>query len=124
MAAASARHCSSIWARLAVERGYGRFEWSVLDWNENAIRFYEGMGAAVMPEWRICRMTGEALQRSALKRKRRLTRVDRYDALHRGFRWHVPARFNIGEVCCARWARDTPDAVAIPTSTKTARGAT
>ena len=50
-------------ARIAVERDYGRFEWSVLDWNENAIRFYERMGATVMPEWRICRVTGEALHR-------------------------------------------------------------
>ena len=49
-------------ARLAVERGYGRFEWSVLDWNENAIRFYERMGATVMPDWRICRIAGDALQ--------------------------------------------------------------
>ncbi len=48
---------------LAIERNCGRFEWSVLDWNENAIRFYEGMGATVMPEWRICRITGDALQR-------------------------------------------------------------
>ena len=48
-------------ARTAVERGCGRFEWSVLDWNENAIRFYEKMGATVMPDWRICRVTGEAL---------------------------------------------------------------
>ena len=47
---------------LALERGCGRFEWSVLDWNENAIRFYEGMGATVMPEWRICRVTGAALE--------------------------------------------------------------
>ena len=47
---------------LAVERGCGRFEWSVLDWNENAIRFYEKMGATVMPDWRICRITGPALQ--------------------------------------------------------------
>jgi len=39
--------------------------------------------------------------------------TDRYDAIHRDFRWHVPARFNLAEVCCARWARDTPDAVAI-----------
>lgn len=46
---------------LANARGYGRFEWSVLDWNENAIRFYEKMGATVMPEWRICRVTGPAL---------------------------------------------------------------
>jgi GNAT superfamily N-acetyltransferase len=49
-------------ATLAVERGCGRFEWSVLDWNEHAIRFYEGMGATVMPEWRICRVTGPALE--------------------------------------------------------------
>jgi GNAT superfamily N-acetyltransferase len=46
---------------LAVERGCGRFEWSVLDWNERAIRFYEAMGASVMPDWRICRVTGAAL---------------------------------------------------------------
>ncbi len=49
-------------AALAVERQHGRFEWSVLDWNEHAIRFYQGMGATVMPEWRICRVTGDALQ--------------------------------------------------------------
>jgi GNAT superfamily N-acetyltransferase len=49
--------------RIAVERDYGRFEWSVLDWNANAIRFYEKMGATVMPDWRICRVTGDALQR-------------------------------------------------------------
>jgi GNAT superfamily N-acetyltransferase len=47
--------------RLAVERGCGRFEWSVLDWNEHAIRFYQAMGAVVMPDWRICRVTGPAL---------------------------------------------------------------
>ena len=50
-------------ARIAVERDYGRFEWSVLDWNEHAIRFYEGMGASLLPEWRICRVTGDALRR-------------------------------------------------------------
>ena len=47
---------------LAVSRGYGRFEWSVLDWNVNAIAVYERMGASVLPEWRICRIAGEALQ--------------------------------------------------------------
>ena len=52
---------------LAVARGYGRFEWSVLDWNENAIRFYEKMGATVMPEWRICRVSGESLQAFAAR---------------------------------------------------------
>lgn len=54
-------------ARIAVERGCGRFEWSVLDWNEPAIRFYEGLGATVMPEWRIVRVTGESLRALALK---------------------------------------------------------
>lgn len=48
--------------RIANERGCGRFEWSVLDWNENAIRLYEKMGAKVMPDWRICRVAGEALK--------------------------------------------------------------
>ncbi|HEX6703401.1 MAG TPA: GNAT family N-acetyltransferase [Albitalea sp.] len=48
--------------RLAVERHYGRFEWSVLDWNENAIGFYEKLGATLLPDWRICRITGDALQ--------------------------------------------------------------
>lgn len=51
--------------RLAVERSCGRFEWSVLDWNERAIRFYEGLGATLLPDWRICRMTGERLARFA-----------------------------------------------------------
>ena len=49
--------------RLAAERGCGRFEWSVLDWNANAIAFYEGLGATVMPDWRICRIDGERLAR-------------------------------------------------------------
>lgn len=49
-------------AQIAVERDYGRFEWTVLDWNEDAIRFYETMGATLLPEWRICRVTGEALR--------------------------------------------------------------
>lgn len=48
-------------AGLAVERGYGRLEWSVLDWNDLAIDFYQSLGAAVLQEWRICRVTGESL---------------------------------------------------------------
>lgn len=48
-------------AALAIDRGCGRFEWSVLDWNESAIAFYEKIGATVLPDWRICRVTGEAL---------------------------------------------------------------
>ncbi|HVX93338.1 MAG TPA: GNAT family N-acetyltransferase [Polyangia bacterium] len=43
--------------RVAAERGAGRLEWSVLDWNANAITFYERFGATVMPDWRICRVT-------------------------------------------------------------------
>jgi GNAT superfamily N-acetyltransferase len=48
-------------ARIAVERQCGRFEWSVLDWNVNAIEFYKGVGAELLPDWRICRVTGDAL---------------------------------------------------------------
>jgi GNAT superfamily N-acetyltransferase len=50
-------------ARLAVQRGYGRFEWSVLDWNEPAIGFYRKLGAVPMDEWTVFRVTGEALER-------------------------------------------------------------
>lgn len=48
-------------AGVAIEKGCGRFEWSVLDWNEPAIGFYEKMGASILKEWRICRVTGDAL---------------------------------------------------------------
>ncbi|WP_432720911.1 GNAT family N-acetyltransferase [Jeongeupia wiesaeckerbachi] len=48
-------------AQLARERDCGRFEWSVLDWNANAIGFYESIGATVLPDWRVCRVTGPAL---------------------------------------------------------------
>ena len=44
-------------AALAVERRCGRFEWRVLDWNEPSIRFYESLGAKLMPEWELVRMT-------------------------------------------------------------------
>jgi GNAT superfamily N-acetyltransferase len=49
-------------AQIAVERECGRFEWSVLDWNAPAIALYQSLGADVMPDWRICRLTGDALQ--------------------------------------------------------------
>ncbi|MGB6105702.1 MAG: GNAT family N-acetyltransferase [Pusillimonas sp.] len=52
-------------ARLAVEHDCGRFEWAVLDWNQNAIDFYKHLGADVLPEWRIVRVTGDALRRLA-----------------------------------------------------------
>jgi GNAT superfamily N-acetyltransferase len=49
-------------ARLAAERGCGRFEWTVLDWNAPAIAFYQGLGAHVLPDWRVTRVTGDALR--------------------------------------------------------------
>ncbi|MEX3932926.1 N-acetyltransferase family protein [Paraburkholderia phymatum] len=52
-------------AALAVERQCGRFEWSVLDWNQPAIDFYQKMGATVLPDWRIVRVTGDALDQLA-----------------------------------------------------------
>ncbi|GAB4482667.1 MAG: GNAT family N-acetyltransferase [Burkholderiaceae bacterium] len=52
-------------ARLAAERGCGRLEWAVLDWNRPAIDFYESLGATMLPDWRICRLAGEALARCA-----------------------------------------------------------
>jgi GNAT superfamily N-acetyltransferase len=48
-------------AQLAVERGCGRVEWSVLDWNAPSIQFYESLGAAPMNEWTVYRLTGEPL---------------------------------------------------------------
>ena len=49
-------------ARLAVERGCGRVEWSVLDWNEPSIRFYKKLGAVPLDEWTVFRLTGDALE--------------------------------------------------------------
>lgn len=52
-------------AQIGVERGAGRMEWSVLDWNEPAINFYRKLGAQAMDEWTMQRLTGEALRRAA-----------------------------------------------------------
>ncbi|MFC0037490.1 GNAT family N-acetyltransferase [Actinomadura rayongensis] len=52
-------------ARIAVERGYGRVEWSVLDWNAPAIGFYEALGARPQDEWTVYRLTGDALRAAA-----------------------------------------------------------
>ncbi len=57
-------------ARLALARDCGRFEWSVLDWNIHAQRFYERLGATVMPDWRVVRVTGDALQELAAHGRR------------------------------------------------------
>jgi ribosomal protein S18 acetylase RimI-like enzyme len=48
-------------ARIAVERGYARVEWSVLDWNEPAIGFYDALGASSMDGWTVRRLDGRAL---------------------------------------------------------------
>jgi len=52
-------------ARIAAARNCGRFEWSVLDWNEPAIFFYETLGATIMHEWKLVRVTGSALEKLA-----------------------------------------------------------
>jgi len=52
-------------ARIAVERGCGRLEWAVLDWNELSIRFYEALGARPMSEWTVYRVDDETLDRLA-----------------------------------------------------------
>src|SRR5688500_16451246 len=52
-------------AKIARERGCGRMEWSVLDWNEPAIEFYLRMGAEVMPDWRICRLSAAGIDKLA-----------------------------------------------------------
>ncbi|HEU0307540.1 MAG TPA: GNAT family N-acetyltransferase [Lysobacter sp.] len=54
-------------AKLALERGCGRFEWAVLDWNTPAIDFYRRLGAAGMDEWTVQRVTGDALRALAAR---------------------------------------------------------
>ncbi len=54
-------------ARLAIERGWSRVEWSVLHWNAPAIQFYRKIGAALLDDWKICRLTGESLARVAAR---------------------------------------------------------
>ena len=49
-------------AALCNERGYGRFQWWVLDWNESAIEFYRGLGAEAMDEWTVYRVSGKGLE--------------------------------------------------------------
>ena len=57
-------------ADLARQRGCGRFEWAVLDWNTPAIDFYASLGASVLPDWRIVRVVGPALDRLAEREAR------------------------------------------------------
>lgn len=59
-------------ARIAVDRGCGRLEWSVLDWNVDAIRFYQSVGAQAMSDWTVNRLSGDALRALALSTGDRL----------------------------------------------------
>ncbi|MGA7972875.1 MAG: GNAT family N-acetyltransferase [Pseudolabrys sp.] len=52
-------------ARRCVDEGWARFEWAVLDWNAPSIAFYKSIGAQVMDEWKVCRLSGDALSRFA-----------------------------------------------------------
>ena len=52
-------------AQICVERGYERFQWWVLDWNEPSINFYKSIGAEAMHEWTVYRLSGEALKKFA-----------------------------------------------------------
>lgn len=57
-------------AEVARQRGCGRCEWSVLDWNRQAIDFYEAVGAEVLPDWRFVRVSGDGIERLASGRRR------------------------------------------------------
>ena len=57
-------------AKIAVERGCGRFEWCCLDWNQPSIDFYRSLGAVPMEEWTIYRLTGDALQNLATREEK------------------------------------------------------
>ncbi|MBF2020169.1 MAG: hypothetical protein IGR93_08715 [Hydrococcus sp. C42_A2020_068] len=51
--------------QLVRDRGVGRLEWSVLDWNDLAIDFYKSIGARILEEWRICRIAGDSISQLA-----------------------------------------------------------
>ncbi len=53
--------------KIANQRGCGRLEWSVLDWNQPAIEFYQHLGATILPDWKICRMSADTLAEIAAK---------------------------------------------------------
>jgi GNAT superfamily N-acetyltransferase len=56
-------------AKIAFDRGCGRLEWSVLDWNQPAIEFYQSLGATILPDWKTCRMTAATLAEIATTAK-------------------------------------------------------
>jgi hypothetical protein len=57
-------------ASIAIDRACGRMEWAVLDWNAPAIDFYRKRGARIMEQWRLCRVTGDALRDLAAEDRR------------------------------------------------------
>ncbi|MDE2407509.1 MAG: GNAT family N-acetyltransferase [Xanthomonadaceae bacterium] len=61
------KHLMAMLARIAVQRGCGRFEWSVLDWNTDAIGFYRRIGAVGMDAWTVQRLQGDALHALAAR---------------------------------------------------------
>jgi GNAT superfamily N-acetyltransferase len=61
------KHLLAHVAAIAESRNCGRLEWAVLDWNESAIAFYRRMGAHVLDEWRLCRLTGSELRAAATR---------------------------------------------------------
>ena len=73
-------------AQIAVERGYARFEWWVLDWNTPSIDFYRRLGAVPMDEWTVYRLTGDALAR----RRRPPSRLGGFTRPRRGSGWCRP----------------------------------
>jgi GNAT superfamily N-acetyltransferase len=56
-------------AKIAFDRGCGRLEWSVLDWNQPAIEFYQSLGATILPDWKTCRLTATTLAEIATTAK-------------------------------------------------------
>jgi GNAT superfamily N-acetyltransferase len=54
-------------AKTCVDNGWARLQWAVLDWNEPSIAFYKSLGAVMMDEWTLCRLTGPALDALAAK---------------------------------------------------------
>jgi GNAT superfamily N-acetyltransferase len=56
-------------AQICIDRGYGRFQWWVLDWNTPSIEFYKALGAVAMDEWTVYRVTGDALTELAADEK-------------------------------------------------------
>ena len=89
-------------ARLAHERGCGRFEWAVLDWNAPAIGFYQKLGATILPDWRIARVTGEDSTAPGGPRRSADARRPRGSALRRASATSPPAAATPGN---RRWSR-------------------